>query len=289
MDDQAARDRVARVEALLEEAEALADPAGRETAGELVQALVELYGEGLARIVGRVPEGGRRALADDELLAHLLLLHDLHPVSLDERVRGALDEVRPYLESHGGGVELVGLEDGVARLRLQGSCSGCPSSTMTLKLAIEDAIRKAAPDVERIEAEGVAEEASPLLKLEISPGLGGGAVEAGPPADAWATAGSLAELAGGGTILKNVSGEQLLFVRVEADSYAYRPTCRGCEGSLEDAALRGAELTCAGCGHRYDVRRAGRCLDEPRLFLEPLPLLVGEAGLVKVALGEAVA
>lgn len=294
MNDDVARDRVARVEALLEGVDALEDPAGREVAGEIVQALVELYGEGLERIMaalgGEEEAGVRAALADDELVAHLLFLHDLHPVPLAERVVGALEGVRPYLESHGGGVELVGVEDGVVRLRLEGSCSGCPSSTMTLKLAIEDAIHKAAPDVEKIEAEGVAEEAPPpLLKLEMSPAVGGGTVEASPPAEAWATAGSLAELAGGGTMVKEVAGESLLLVKIETDSYAYRPTCPGCEGSLEDAGLRGAELTCAGCRHRYDVRRAGRCLDEHRLFLEPVPLLVGDSGLVKVALGSSVA
>ena len=69
----------------------------------------------------------------------------------------ALEEVRPYLQSHGGNVELLGVEGGVARLRMQGSCGGCPSSAMTLKLAIEEAIQKAAPDLEGIEAEGVAE------------------------------------------------------------------------------------------------------------------------------------
>lgn len=294
MNDEVARDRVARVEALLEGIDSLEDPAGREAAGDIVQALVELYGEGLERIMaalgGEEAAGVRAALADDELVAHLLFLHDLHPVPLAERVVGALEGVRPYLESHGGGVELVGVEDGVVRLRLEGSCSGCPSSTMTLKLAIEDAIHKAAPDVEKIEAEGVAEEAPPpLLKLEMSPAVGGGTVEPSPPAEAWATAGSLAELAGGGTMVKEVAGESLLLVKIETDSYAYRPTCPGCEGSLEDAGLRGAELTCAGCRHRYDVRRAGRCLDEPRLFLEPVPLLVGDSGLVKVALGSSVA
>lgn len=302
MDDQATGDRVARVEGLLEEVDSLADPAARDTAAEIVQALVELYGEGLARIMARLAEEGAglpAELAEDELVAHLLLLHDLHPVPLSERVGGALESVRPYLESHGGGVELVGLDDGIVRLRLQGSCSGCPSSTMTLKLAIEEAIHKVAPDVEAIEAEGVAEAPAPApapLKLEISEALGGGSAELGggsaepaPPAEAWATAGSLAELSGGGTALKQVAGEPLLFVRIEADSYAYRPTCPGCEESLERAALRGAELTCAGCGHRYDARRAGRCLDEPQLFLEPVPLLIDDNGLARVALGSAVA
>jgi len=78
-------------------------------------------------------------------------------VDVETRVARALEEVRPYLQSHGGNVELLGIDGGVARLRLQGSCQGCPSSIMTLKLAIEEAIRKAAPDLEGIEAEGLAE------------------------------------------------------------------------------------------------------------------------------------
>ena len=82
--------------------------------------------------------------------------------------------MRPYLESHGGNVELLGVEGTVVRLRLQGSCSGCPSSAMTLKLAIEDAIHKAAPEVATVEAEGASEQASApasgpkLLQLEVS-------------------------------------------------------------------------------------------------------------------------
>ena len=78
-------------------------------------------------------------------------------MDVETRVLGALDEVRPYLESHGGNVQFLGIGDGVARVRLEGSCDGCPSSTMTLKLAIEEAIQKAAPELEGVEAEGVAE------------------------------------------------------------------------------------------------------------------------------------
>jgi Fe-S cluster biogenesis protein NfuA len=173
--DEEARERVARVEALLGEVETLDGPA-RERSTELVQALLELYGAGLERIVERVAErdGGELAgaFADDELISHLLLLHDLHPVPLEARVRGALEEVRPYLGTHGGDVELLGVEEGVVRLRLEGTCNGCPSSTVTLKLAIEEAIHKAAPDVAAIEAEGVAEPAPRApLQLEVADSL----------------------------------------------------------------------------------------------------------------------
>jgi len=292
-------DRVARVESLLEEVDALADPAAAQVTSALVQALLDLYGEALGRVMHAVGAAEadvvRDVLLEDELVSHLLFLHDVHPVPLHERVGQALESVRPYLESHGGGVELVGIEEGVVRLRLEGSCSGCPSSTMTLKLAIEEAIHKLAPDVDEIQAEGVTDPApSPLLKLEISEALGGPGANGepmpngGPPAEAWTTAGSLAELSGGGMVVKPVAGEPVLFIRLISDYFAYRPGCPGCEEPLVEGSLRGTELICSACERKYDVMRAGRCLDEPRLHMEPVPLLLEDSGLVKVALGSAV-
>jgi Fe-S cluster biogenesis protein NfuA len=153
LDELEVQERVVRVEALLGQIED--DP----RAAEAVQAVVELYGEALARLLAGADP------VEDELVSHLLLVHDLHPVDVETRVRKALEEVRPYLGSHGGDVEFLGVEDGVARLRLAGTCNGCPSSTVTLKNAIEDALLKAAPDLERIDAEGVAEPTPTLLQI----------------------------------------------------------------------------------------------------------------------------
>jgi Fe-S cluster biogenesis protein NfuA len=123
----------------------------------------------MERIVGVVAESddGRlaEALAGDELVSHLLVLHGLHPVPLEARVRGALDSVRPYLDSHGGDVELLAIEGAIARVRLEGTCNGCASSAVTLTHAIEEAIARAAPELERIEAEGVAEASAQLLQI----------------------------------------------------------------------------------------------------------------------------
>jgi len=283
LDTDAAQDLVGQVEGLLEELETLPDRVAQEKAMEVVQALLELYGEGLARIVPLLDEQGRRAAADDELVAHLMLLHDVHPVPLRERVEDALEGVRPYLVSHGGGVQLLDVEEDVVHLRLHGSCEGCPSSTMTLKLAFEDAILKVATEITEVRAEGVSKSApapgpTQLLQIEVSDSLR----EPDAPTE-WAVAGTLAELSGGGSLVKDVAGEQVLFVRVMDDFYGYQPACPGCGATLEGAALRGSELSCPACGQRYDVRRAGRCLDQPEVFLEPLPLLQDDAGIVKVA------
>lgn len=283
------RELVGRAEALLGEVERLPDPLAREQAMEAVQALLEVYGHGLERIVEILAEHDDGALAaalgDDELVAHLLLLHGLHPVPLEDRVRGALDEVRPYLESHGGGVELLRIDADAVQLRLEGSCSGCPSSAMTLKLAIEKAIQKAAPEIERIEAgEGGASAPAAdagLLQIEVSPAL---AAPAASAAGEWSMVGGLSELSSGAFVVKPIDGQRLLFLKLGDRFYGYHPECPACAEPLEAAQLQGAELVCASCAKRYDVMRAGRCLDSPQLHLEPVPLLADADGLIRVAL-----
>jgi Fe-S cluster biogenesis protein NfuA/nitrite reductase/ring-hydroxylating ferredoxin subunit len=274
---------VEEVERLLDDVESLVDPVARQTASAVVQALLELYGAGLARMVDEIaprdPDAHiARAFADDELISHLLLLHGLHPAPLEERVLDALTEVRPYLESHGGNVELLAIDGPAVRLRLNGSCSGCPSSAMTLKLAIENAIQKAAPEIEEVIAEEEQNGAPPLLQIEIAP--------AAPVEGSWTAIGVARELAnnGGGLAIKEVEGTALALLRIGPRLYAYRAHCPACAGSLEGATLKASELTCAGCGNRYDALRAGRGLDLPELHLEPVPLLEGEDGLVRVAL-----
>jgi len=294
LDDRELQERVARIETLLGEIEALKDPNARSKAAEVVQVLLELYGEGLARMMEVVAQGEEsertfEAFVGDELVSHLLLLHGLHPLDVETRVVRALEEVRPYLQSHGGNVELLGVEGGVARLRMQGSCDGCPSSAVTLKLAIEEAVQKAAPDLEGIEAEGVAEP-KPAPTFVAGPTLRKKEKKQEPEGDqaSWTVVGGLPQLSGGGLLVKEISGGPVLFVKLEDDLYAYRHLCPGCGESLEGGSLKGAELNCPGCARSYEVRRAGRCLDAPQLHLEPIPLLVSGEGIVKIAQPSAV-
>lgn len=152
-----------RIETLLDEL-STADPAVRARSEELVRLLAQMYGQGLERAVTVLRDGGPSGqamldqVAADPLVSALLALHGLHPMGVEQRVNRALDEVRPYLGSHAGGIQLLGIDDeGVARLRLEGSCDGCPSSLMTVKNAVEGAVADAAPELTGIEVEGVAE------------------------------------------------------------------------------------------------------------------------------------
>jgi Fe-S cluster biogenesis protein NfuA len=174
------RDRAQVIETLVRRLESSADTGLRTTARELVQAIMALHAEGLARVLSiadTTPEGGRVVIdrmAGDDLIAHLLLLHGLHPLGLEERIRQALDKTRPLLKSHGGNVELLGIDDdGAVRLRLVGSCHGCPSSSLTLKQAIEEAIYEMAPDIGGLSVEGVTEPPktpSGLVPLDVQQG-----------------------------------------------------------------------------------------------------------------------
>jgi len=158
-----------RIEELLGRLRAAGDPGTADTAEEVVRLVVELYGAGLERTVELAGPEVLERLVEDELVASLLVLHGLHPKDTRTRVVEALDQVRPYLGSHAGGVELLGVDpEGVVHLRLEGSCDGCPSSTMTVKLAIERAIEEAAPEVTRVEVENLTREREPKL-LQIRP------------------------------------------------------------------------------------------------------------------------
>jgi Fe-S cluster biogenesis protein NfuA len=151
---------VERVQELLGSLDEIADPVAQARVQELVGTVLELYGAGLERILGVIADAGegaihiRNALLDDGIVASLLLIHGLYPISLEERVTEAVESVKPFLASHGGGVEILSVEDGVARLRLQGSCNGCPASASTLEHALKEAIDEAAPDLLALEVEG---------------------------------------------------------------------------------------------------------------------------------------
>jgi Fe-S cluster biogenesis protein NfuA len=149
-----------RIERLIARIEASPDPSARADALELTRSLMELHGAALGRLMEIVAQAGASGyalmddFAGDDLVASLLLLYGLHPYDLETRVMKALDGARPFLQSHGGDVELLGVTDGTVRLRLAGNCRNCSSSTMTLKLAIERAVYEAAPDVTEIVTEG---------------------------------------------------------------------------------------------------------------------------------------
>ncbi len=281
---------IERVQELSEEVERLPDPQSRALAQELIGAVLELYGDGLERILALIDEAGedgtaiRERLAGDGTVASLLLIHDLYPVPLADRVEEALDSVRPYMESHGGDIELLGLEGDVARLRLSGSCDGCPASSATLELAVKSALTDAAPDLQGIEVEGAGESRG-AEALELSGGelpvIQADAPVAGP---AWHELNGEIDGLGESSLAETeVRGTKLIVAMVEGSLLAYLDACPSCGSALAGGELSEGVLACPGCDRRYFLPRAGRSLDDERINLRPVPLL-GSEGRVRVAL-----
>ncbi|WP_067860394.1 NifU family protein [Nocardia shimofusensis] len=270
-----------RIETLLE-ASSAGGAVARERAEQLVREVVDLYGAGLARVVELMDTGMLERLARDDLVASLLLVHGLHPHDVDTRVRAALDSVRPYLGSHGGDVELVEIAGAVVRLELTGSCRGCPSSSVTLELAVQDAVRAAAPEIEAIEV--VAATTAPAAPIPADSLFS--RVRSSDAAGHWVPAPELAELVPGEVGGFAVAGAPVLACRVGEHVFAYRDLCPVCAQSLAGAALHrrpglpvgDAILRCPTCRAHFDVVAAGARIDGDG-HLEPIPVLVRDGVL----------
>ncbi|KAA8884822.1 hypothetical protein F3087_32155 [Nocardia colli] len=264
----------------------------RERAENLVREVADLYGAGLQRVLRLLGNdaGAIERLARDDLVASLLLVHGLHPHDVHTRVRTALDTVRPYLGSHGGDVALLGVEDGVVRLELSGSCKTCPSSSVTLELAVEDAVRAAAPEIVSIEvAQPPAESAGVISADSLFSRVHANGQQSGQPAGNWFAVPELGELRPGEVGGFAIAGLVVLACRVGDNLFAYRDHCPSCDRSLAGAALHrrvgypvgDAVLRCPNCLAHFDAVRAGARVDGDG-HLEPLPVLV-RSGELSVA------
>lgn len=296
--DQDAHWRTAgdRIQNLLD-ASAAGGAIAHERAEQLVREVADLYGAGLERMMGMAVQaqpGLADAFAHDDLIASLLLVHGMHPHDVERRIEDALDSVRPYLGSHGGDVNLLEVDGEVVRLQFAGSCKSCPSSSVTLELAVEDAVRAAAPEISSIEV--VAADAEPTAAV-IAPDSLMSRVRAQPNAHAWHPVPDVADLAPGEVGGFALAGTTVLVCRLGDRLFAYQDRCGVCGESLAGAALHrrmgsdDAVLRCPRCHAHFDVVHAGACVDgngSGSAHLEPVPLLERD-GVLSMAVVEAVA
>jgi Fe-S cluster biogenesis protein NfuA/nitrite reductase/ring-hydroxylating ferredoxin subunit len=262
-----------RIQELVEKIEELGDAPARELVHECMTSLLAFYGQGLERtlqIVKRSGIGGQQVydeLIHDRLFSGLLLIHGLHPVDLNTRLTEALEKIRPYMQSHGGNVELLSLEGDFARLRLEGACKTCPSSTVTMELAVRHAIEEACPDLAGFEVEGVAPQEDSAEHHS---------------APEWTSVEEARHLRDGAMIRATVLGVPLIVCKTADNLYAYRDRCPACNLPLHLGTLQAGLLACRA-GHRFSVREAGSSPDDPHLHLDPIPLVL-KGGEVQVAL-----
>lgn len=262
-----------RIQELVEKIDALPDAPARVLVHECLASLLSFYGQGLERvlnIVKRAGIGGQKAYEDlihDRVVSGLLLIHGLHPVDIGTRLREALEKIRPYMQSHGGNVELLSLDGDFARLRLEGACKTCPSSAVTLELAVRHAIEEACPDLAGFEVEGAPAQEEPAEKRD---------------APEWGSVEEARHLREGTLIRAVVLDVPLIVCKAAGNLYAYRDRCPACNLPLHLGTLDAGVLACRA-GHRFNIRNAGLGADDSRLHLDPVPLVLTD-GNVQVAL-----
>ncbi len=294
---------VEQLNALVEQIESYPDAKIREKTLDLVQIILALHREALRRVLTSLDSLPEREeilsrIAGDDVTRTILLIHGLLPTDLRTRVAVALDELRPELLLQGCDVELLTVENGNARMRLMRNGRGAPPIS-DLKLEIEKAMIKAAPELLGIEIEGVAEQIEATAKAAAILGSmlpkGNGASQ---PANLVQIKREKPIEKHDGkwiSVIRSLTFEEnqfkiihyadidLLICRTNGDFYAFRNSCALENHPLDDAAFESPMLICACHGYHYDLRRKGVCVEKPDLRLESLPLKI-EDDKVKVGL-----
>jgi Fe-S cluster biogenesis protein NfuA len=187
-EDRDFRGDIQRIGGLVQEIESIADPAVRAATKDLVQSLMDLHGAALDKALEIVAEAGEPGmsiidrLGRDSLVSSLLILYGLHPEDLETRVVRAVDRVRSQLRKQGCEVELLGVNAGAIRLRVETGSHTCGSTLKTVQAALEGAMYDAAPDFVSLVIEGLDEtQASGFVALDtLMAGPAGSPVALGP-------------------------------------------------------------------------------------------------------------
>jgi len=254
------------------------DPTPQAEAMALKSALEALHKAGLTKIVQKLkldPRGKELLfeLVDIPEVFALFTLHGLVRADLKTRVSRVIEMVRPYMQSHGGDVELVDVSEDTVFLKLAGSCNGCSMSAVTLRNGVEEALKEHVPEITKIEV--IPDEPSaaiiPLSSL-TSGGQPGGWID-GPHAD---------DLKDGKPFRMDTEKANILIIKMAGRLQAFRNACAHqglpLDGGMVD--LEAGTIACPWHGFRYDCM-TGECLTAPHAQLESFPLRV-ENGVIKV-------
>lgn len=265
-----------RVGADLERIEAIQDAATRELVFRLLQGVDEFHRAALERLITRVSDLGghslRTRVEQDPVVRTLLDLYDLVPEDPNTQVAVALQGVYPYVDSHGGRLEILGTSGGRVRVRLSGSCEDCPGSSGTLRRVVEQALRDGLPWFREMVVEEAVPAPAPLPSR-------------GRPLrrPRWVTVTPLDDIADGQMATAHPEGVALLLVRLGGEVYAYGDGCPpGSPLTLHLGVVDGTQIVCPWHGCRYDARTGRRLDGEGRLVVYPVAVRGGE---VRIALG----
>lgn len=273
---------------LLESVEQHPDEQVRNHVRALVYTMLDLHHGALQRIVEIIsvqPDGETilQELVSDDLVQAVLMVHELLPYSLEERVEKALETAREQLKIYGADVELVSINNGVALMKLMGSSATANVSSSILKAEIEHAVHSVAPDLLDIEYEDMIARLPDPKPVNLVQILSRKTTEKVSPKFTLMPIIRADQVPPNELRIVEVGDINLLMCNVAGTIYAFQNAC-GHEGlSLENGLLEGGILTCPHHGHQFDVRHGGRCVTDPSLRLESLTVKM-ENNVVKVVL-----
>lgn len=266
-DFQTLAERVDRAEAALKE---LPDDA-RAKALELKKAVEAFHEHALKKLIRlfRETEEGKELLyqaVDDPSIYAMLLMHGIVKQNMETRVAAVLEEVRPYLNSHGGDVELVKVDGYTVHVRLQGACTGCSLSAVTLKDGVEETIKARIPEIEQVL----------MVSDEVTSGymtFNGDDATGDLEQSGWVKGPSVSKLEEGRPLRFAHGAHDMLLVLVEGKIMAFRNQCPHMGHPLDRGLVDGNFITCPGHGFRFDLT-SGECITAPHVQLEPFPVRV---------------
>ncbi len=255
----------------------------RSRAMALKEAVEAFHKSGLTTIVRALKADPRGKeilleLVDDPSVYALFAMHGIVRADLSTRVARIIENLRPYTQSHGGDVELVDVRDGTVYVRMQGSCSGCSMSAVTLRNGVEEALREQCPEISKLEVVPTEAPEDPAPALVT---LGRAGRDAG-----WIAGPAFSTLVEGKpAVMELANGKSLVLIRIGDDVQAFHNACAhlglpidGGTVSIEDKTI-----TCPWHGFRFDCTN-GECLTAPQAQLEGVPLrITGDVIFVRPA------
>lgn len=251
------------------------DPAVQESVADLLAGIDALHRTGITRLAELLMDARGAEilgpLGEDPLAAPILDLYGLLPLDEREQVEEALDAVRPYINSHGGEVEVLEVEEGTVHVRLSGSCSGCAGSTVTLQRGVEEALRVGFPGFRALKVHEPVRPAAPPVAVTLEQ-LAASAKKLRAPR--WTPIAARAEIPPGTMRGFEVADYQVLLCNIEGEIYGFQNLCPHCNLPLHEGKLSGTVLLCPYRNCAYDARH-GKRVDgvDGRLTIYPVALI----------------
>ncbi|MDM9580822.1 NifU family protein [Nostoc sp. GT001] len=251
------------------------DESQRCVAVGLKRAIEALHKAALTNLIKSLKQesmSGLRHAVTDEVVYAVLLYHELvkpPKPPLAQRIQTALEEVRPGLKSHNGDVELVAIKPpDTVEVKLIGTCSSCPASTLTLSQGVEQAIKNHCPEISKV----VAVNNSPAVKNANS-----GLISpfSSKITCTWIKVATIDEVPEFSVIAVQLAGTSLILHRQGVTVKCYRNACTHLGYPLEKGKVENGIITCPAHGFQYKLE-TGKCLTVPDVSLQSYPVKVKE-------------